>query len=127
MADELLVAYVEDCVLSDFAVVAANHGTVHLTPRSHICSWETLEGVPRTLGFRSDHADAWVAMGVVPSRTTKEQVTALQRRLELLVIVWLIDSCFRNGLGCFLIDLGVAKNHAALGQQSHVATSTTQQ
>ena len=83
VSDVTFAAYMEDCVLSDFAIVAAGHGTVQLTPRSQIRSWDTLNGTLCTLGFRSEDPDAWVALGIVPTRTTKEQTTAVQRRLEL--------------------------------------------
>ena len=70
-------------MISGFAVAAAGTGTVQLMPHSQIRSWQALDGVLGTLGFRSAHADAWLALGVVPSRSTKEQATAVQRRLEL--------------------------------------------
>ncbi|CAK0906403.1 unnamed protein product, partial [Prorocentrum cordatum] len=59
VSDHLFASYVEDCMSSDFAVVATGQEMVHLTPRSQLSTWTSLEGVLRNLGFHTAHTDAW--------------------------------------------------------------------
>ena len=80
--DALFVAYLEECLLSDFAVVASSTSSHQLVPRSEILDWDALLRVLHGLGFRPDHEDAWSRLGAVPTKSTKEQITAVARRLE---------------------------------------------
>ena len=83
VSDEVFAAYLEDCVLSDFAVVASAPAALRLAPRSAVTDWTALANLMQGLGFYPDHADCWSRLGAVPTKSAKEQTTAVGRRLEL--------------------------------------------
>ena len=81
--NDMYAQFMEEHTSCGFAAAAAGAGNVTLMARSQLNDWTALDTMLREYGFQHDCTDAWLTLGLVPSKTVKELTTLIQRRLEL--------------------------------------------
>lgn len=87
VSDTMFTMFLEECMLRYFAPAAAQPEAVRITPRSQIRLWADLEPIVKELRYQPTRTDPRVALGLAPSRSAQEQVTAVRRRVEFARLV----------------------------------------